>query len=98
MRKPATAFILVAVFITLAACWLLKPRPPYTRSVHNVLAAETIRILDSGGRFVLLSLDPKPITVSGSNVAPGGAFHNYPVLGRTETLDHKERAELLNAL
>src|SRR6185436_14367278 len=88
-RAPVIAFIVVAAGVA----WLIFTwRPPVggADAKQNVLPPETKRILDSGGRFVLLSIDPKPIVLQPSNSPPREGFHNYPVLGKTEIRDPKQ--------
>ena len=66
---------------------------------QNSFPAETRKVLDSGDRFVLLSIDPTHPALRGeSDSQPKETFHGYSVLGKTEIRDQKERAALLGAL
>ncbi len=103
--KTLDALILLtiaAILLTIAAIglrWAWPPQPQRADRPNNELSAEIKAVLDTGERFVLLTLDPtNPAGRDASNPLPDDAFHDYRVLGRTEISDRKERAELLQAL
>lgn len=103
MRKPNIITLVVTILVAIAALWLFgghTPREGFDPK-QNVFSPETKKILDTGERFVLLSLSP-----SKQEVVPGAVtnspttetFHYYPVLGKIEIRDGNERGELLRAL
>lgn len=103
MRKPNIITLVFAVLVAVAAWWLFgghTPREGFDPK-QNIFSPETKKILDTGERFVLLSLSPsKEVVVLGAVTNPPTTqtFHKYPVLGKTEIRDGNERAELLRAL
>ena len=100
-RKRLKAILLVGALSIPVVCALAFVASLYrfSHTQRNSLPAETRRILDSGERFVLLSLDPTdPVLRRESKLPPGETFHEYEVLGKSEIRDPQERAELLRAL
>jgi hypothetical protein len=90
-------YAMVGLVVSLASC---KPqyRDGYDPS-KNVFSATTLKVLEQGDRFVLLSLNPKNINGWEEQVPrPKSSFHYYEVLGKVEIQDPKERIELLQAL
>src|SRR5438105_645960 len=101
MRRRFLVIVVVAI-AGIAAAWMLFHRPPSADGfdrTQNTLPAQMRKVLDSGERFVLLSLDPThPALRRKSDPPPKETFHDYAVLGKTEIHDQKERGELLRAL
>ncbi|SRR5712691_8017143 len=103
MRKYSRLIILItATVVVVVAAWFLLSklsfREPFYSS-QNVLPSETKRVLDTGERFILLSLDPTHPALRGeSEPPPPETFHGYAVLGKIEIRDQTERAALLEAL
>jgi len=94
--------ILVLVAVVAGVAWLLSDRHSsrdgFDRT-QNVLPSETKKVLDTGERFVLLSLDPTHLVFRDQSAPPPKeTFHNYAVLGKTEIRDAVARTELLRAL
>src|SRR5437867_960352 len=99
-----TKIIVIPVLVAVVAgvAWLLSgrhsSRDGFDRT-QNVLPSETKKVLDTGERFVLLSLDPMhPALRHESAPPPKETFHDYAILGKTEIRDAGARAELLRAL
>src|ERR1051326_5040663 len=98
--KIVVIIILVAVGASVA--WLLSDRHSSRNGfdrTQNVLPSETKRVLDTGERFVFLSLDPMhPALRNESAPRPKETFHEYAALGKAEIREAGARAELLRAL
>jgi hypothetical protein len=97
-RTPLyTVYAVVGLVVSSASC-NRQYRKGYDPS-KNVFSASTLKALEQGDRFVLLSLNPKNINGWEEQVArPKSSFHYYEVLGKVEIQDPKERIELLQAL
>src|SRR5262245_45296258 len=92
----------LAVIAVIGGVWVLllehRSSSNYVRK-HNAFSAEILRVLETGDRFVLFSLDPTdPIFRAEPAPQLRETFHKYDVLGKTEIHDQQERAELLAAL
>jgi len=103
IKRPTTLIISGAIVVAVvAAAWLKLGRHPLREDYDpngNALASETRKVLDTGERFVLLSLDPThPVLRGESAPPPKDTFHDYGVLGRTDIRSAEERTELLRAL
>jgi len=101
MRTKALIIVIVAI-AGIGGAWILFHRQSSVDGfdrTQNVLPDETRKVLDTGERFVLFSLNPThPALRRESDPSPNETFHDYAVLGKTEIHDQKERAELLRAL
>ena len=65
----------------------------------NIISVESRKVLDSGQRFLLLSLDPmSQFYPAGSNTDTNKIFHGFSILGSAEIKDPVERAKLLKEL
>lgn len=103
MRKKLIALGVCLGIAFLAVVVWVKSRPEPMREGYdpkqNGLSADTRKVLETGDRFILLSLEPThPGLRSESAPPPKETFHDYAVLGKTEILNPKDRTELLGAL
>lgn len=104
MRMKRTLVIVLAVASVAAAVILLNrsnrgSSPPKFVPTQNAIPAEIKKTLETGERFVLLSLDPAdPALRPESDPPPKETFHDYAVLGKAEIRDQQERTNLLRAL
>jgi hypothetical protein len=102
MRSKLIIVVCALAVAIIATVWLKSGRRPMREGFdpkQNDLPTATRKILDTGERFVLLSLDPTPPGLrSESAPPPKETFHDYGVLGRTDIHSTEERAELLHAL
>lgn len=99
MRTKVVLLIsIVAGVAAASATWRLS-QPSSLADYDLVLPADVKRVLETGDRFVLLTLDPKePDTFAEGSPLPTDedTFHGYHILGQTQI--KKERTELLLAL
>src|SRR5438034_1390843 len=65
--------------------------------MRPALSKPSRQILDSSQDFVLLSINPNP-PESPDDVDSKEKFHEYPILGRVEIKDPKQKSELLALL
>ncbi len=101
MMRNKILFLTFLLIACLGALWFVLHRGERSEfdPRRNALPPDAQKILDSGGRFVLLSLNPTPANISTNTAGSAGeTFHGYPVLGKTEIKDAKQRKELLRAL
>ena len=85
----------------LAAVWLWPSVRPMRKGFdpkQNALPTDARKVLETGERFILLSLDNLPMMGGTSASPPRELFNGYGVLGRAEIRNAEERTELLRAL
>jgi hypothetical protein len=75
----------------------LEARAEFSQRGSNALSKETQTILDGSEKFILISIDPTPLTEE-QKADKRETFHRQPMLGQMEIKDAKLRKRLLTGL